>query len=95
MSCRRWKPSLERDQTAGQISTVAGNSQKFDGSGIDIPILSAYESKPSKISRTLLASKRDVVSSPLVFSRLLSLTLGSLWTNGLQELAHFARSRSE
>jgi hypothetical protein len=59
------KASLEQAETEAAI--IANVSFKFEEAGIEVPILTAYETKPTKINSGMLSPRKMVVSSHTVF----------------------------
>ena len=66
-----WK-AIER--SAAQISSTARISRLFDDAGFQLPVLSIYEGKPTKISSKFMGSKREVVSAMFLSQTLRDLT---------------------
>ena len=49
-------------QAESEIATIANVSRKFEEADIDVPIISAYETKAVKISGSIFKSHRELVS---------------------------------
>jgi hypothetical protein len=56
----------EIDRHAQHVHAVARVSQLFESSNIEIPILSIWETKATKINSKFLSSKREIVGHPVL-----------------------------
>jgi hypothetical protein len=63
------------DQAESEAAIIANVSFKFEEVGIEVPVLTAYETKQTKISTGILGSRKMVVNnhvSYLIFVKLIT-----------------------